>query len=208
MNGKTTSAEYKLTVEKGAVKPTGVTVNGGTSVSSSGGSATLTATVTPGDAEGTVSWSVTAGATLSATSGSSTTVTVPANDSTDAKTYTVTATIGDVSGTATITVQGKALQPMSVSIEGAASLTTGTTGTYKVVGAPAGSTITWSGAVTGNGESVNYTPAAAGQQTITVTVTKDGYTTGTASATVTVTDPPATSTTTPPASTASQPDTP
>lgn len=208
VNGKTTSAEYKLTVEKGAVKPTGVTVNGGTSVSSSGGSATLTATVTPGDAEGTVSWSVTAGATLSATSGSSTTVTVPANDSTDAKTYTVTATIGGVSGTATITVQGKALQPMSVSIEGAASLTTGTTGTYKVVGAPAGSTITWSGAVTGNGESVNYTPAAAGQQTITVTVTKDGYTTGTASATVTVTDPPATSTTTPPASTASQPDTP
>lgn len=208
VNGKTTSAEYKLTVEKGAVKPTGITVNGGTTLSSSGGSATLTTTVTPGDAEGTVSWSVTAGATLTATAPRSATVTVPANDSTDAKTYTVTATIGDVSGTATITVQGKALQPMSVSIEGAASLTTGTKGTYKVVGAPAGSTITWSGAVTGNGESVNYTPAAAGQQTITVTVTKDGYTTGTASATVTVTDPPATSTTTPPASTASQPDTP
>lgn len=209
VNGKTTSAEYKLTVEKGAVKPTGITVNGGTTLSSSGGSATLTTTVTPGDAEGTINWSVTAGATLSATSGSSTTVTVPANDSTEAKTYTVTATIGGVSGTATITVQGKALQPMSVSIEGPTSLTTGTKGTYKVNGAPAGSTITWSGAVSGNGESVEYTPAAAGQQTITVTVTKDGYTTGTASVTVNVTDPPPPPTSSaPPTSTSTTPQTP
>ncbi|WP_394963818.1 GDSL-type esterase/lipase family protein [Candidatus Allofournierella excrementigallinarum] len=189
LNGKTYSATYTLTAKAGVVNPTGITVNGGTTVSSSGGSVTLTATVTPSNAQGTVSWSVTSGATLSATSGSSTTVTVPANNSTSPVTYTVTAKIGNVSGTATITVEGKALQTMNVSISGETNTTTGQQYTYTVNNAPSGATITWGGDVSGSGSSVNFTPSEAKSYTITVTVKADGYTDGTASITVNATAP-------------------
>ena len=189
VNGKTTSAEYKLTVTAAAVKPTGITVNGGTTLSNTGGTVTLTATVTPGNAEGTINWSVSSGATLGSATGSSTTVTVPGNDSVEAKTYTVTAKIGDVSGSATITVQGKAPETMNLSIKGDKELVVNTAYTFEVVGAPANATITWSGAVSGSGTSVSFTPGEATSYTINVSVTASGYNTGTASITVTATQP-------------------
>ena len=188
LNGKTYSATYTLTAKAAAVTPTGITVNGGTTVSSSGGSATLTATVTPSNAQGTISWSVTSGATLSSTSGASTTVTVPANNSTSSVTYTVTAKIGDVTGTATITVQGKTLQNMNLVLEGDTTLTVGNTGNYTLRGAPDGATISWEIA-SGSGSTATYTPNSEGKVTIKVNVTHPDY--NPASATIDVTVNPA-----------------
>ncbi|HJA24931.1 MAG TPA: SGNH/GDSL hydrolase family protein [Candidatus Fournierella merdigallinarum] len=185
LNGKTYSATYTLTVKEAPITATGITVNGGTTVESTGGNVTLTASVSPSNAEGTVTWSVSSGATLSATTGTSTTVTVPANGDTSNKTYTVTAKIGNVSGTATITVKGVAPKTMNLTISGPTSLTVGQTGEYSVAGAPDGSTFTWEGA-SGTGATATLTPADEGTVTVKVTVKCAGYTDGTATCTVNV----------------------
>lgn len=185
--GKTYTVEYKLTVKAGVVNPTGITVNGGGSVPASGGEYTLTATVTPSNAQGTVGWSVSGeGAVLSANSGSSTKVTIPSNSGTNARNYTVTAKIGDKTASVTFTQEGAPDRDMNASISASSnSIKVGETATITVSDAPSGASYSWEG-VTGTNSSATFTGSTVGTVEIKVTITAQGYNSKTLSVTITV----------------------
>lgn len=197
--GKTYTVEYKLTVKpKATAVPSvqSVTVNGGTTLESNGGTVTLTASVNPSNVSTTITWSADPGAALSGTTGNAVTVTVPANSGTTDVTYTIKATASNgVNGSTTITVKGKPLQQMSISITGKpdGEIVAGTSITLSVNGAPDGATYKWSNGETG--ASLVLSNLSAADYSYSVEVSKDGYTTATASVTFTVvassTDPAA-----------------
>lgn len=174
-------------MKAGVVNPTGITVNGGGSVPASGGEYTLTATVTPSNAQGTVGWSVSGeGAVLSANSGSSTKVTIPSNSGTNARNYTVTAKIGDKTASVTFTQEGAPDRDMNASISASSnSIKVGETATITVSDAPSGASYSWEG-VTGTNSSATFTGSTVGTVEIKVTITAQGYNSKTLSVTITV----------------------
>ena len=158
-----------------------ITVTGGTSISTSGGTLQLTATVLPSNATNkTVTWSITGGSSYASVNSSTGLVTAVANG-----TVTVRATANDgsgVYGTATVTISNQRIPVTSISISGGNAITTnGGTLQLTTTVLPSNATdksVTW--AITGgaafatiNNESGLLTAIANGTVTVRATA-KDG----------------------------------
>ncbi len=115
VNGRTVTAEFKLTVEakpQATAAPTPIPVNSvtlqasGSTTLQPGATLNLTANVDPADAKvDSYQWSTTGGSVSG--NGKNATYTAPGNDSTNDATYTITVTAGGKTASITVTVKGK-----------------------------------------------------------------------------------------------------